>query len=82
MEQIEQAIRERLERYRHLLVDFDDGMVREALLEQIEQLEHRLASDQEVRAPRRRVLHDFVRRTQRMQHRAPKVREVIPHDGR
>jgi hypothetical protein len=78
MEQIEQAIRERLERYRHLLVDFDDGMVREALLEQIEKLELRLARDPEMCAPRRPVVRQFVRRVQRMQHREPRVRGNSP----
>ena len=42
MDEIERALRGRLERYRELLLNFDDGLVRRALLEKMEEIETRL----------------------------------------
>jgi hypothetical protein len=42
MNQTEQGLRNRLERYRHLLLNFDDRQVRQAIFDHLEDIEHRL----------------------------------------
>jgi hypothetical protein len=42
MDQIEHDLRNRLERYRHLLANFDDCQARQSIFDQIEDIAHRL----------------------------------------